>query len=185
MGACATVTGSAIASSYIRDTLLEAGCGGDPGRLSGRCGRLGGVVPRFVLSPLSTERHSWIAPTGAYNEHLIRDVGSAYLALFVVTLWALFGRRREMLLAGSAWTAFSVPHLVFHLAHLDEFGTGDKVGNIVTLAGTVVLSVALLAPERAPVRDRRVKADWNANALAKAKDYQSSMHRRRLRYMTN
>jgi hypothetical protein len=93
--------------------------------------------------------HEWIAPIGAYDEHLVRDVGAAYLALFVLSLWALFGTRRDALLAGSVWTTFSAPHLVFHLFHLDEFGAGDKIGNVVALGAVAVLGLLLLVPERA------------------------------------
>jgi hypothetical protein len=43
-----------------------------------------------------------------------------------------------------AWTVFGVPHLVYHLGHLDGFGTGDKVGNVVGLGGALLVAVALL-----------------------------------------
>lgn len=112
-------------------------------------------APASFYDRFPVSGHAWIAPTGAYNEHLIRDVGSAYLALFVLTLWGLLGTtRRTTLLVGSVWAAFSVPHLVFHLRHLDDFGTGGKIGNVLSLAGTVVLAGVLLVPERrSPVHD--------------------------------
>jgi hypothetical protein len=95
-------------------------------------------------------RH-WVAMDGPYNEHLVRDVGGLYLALLVVSLWALcqpqLGR-----LAGISWLVFSVPHLIYHASHLDMFGTADKIGNIVSLGGTAAVAAALAAaPHRGDV----------------------------------
>ena len=108
------------------------------------------------FAPLSFYRsfplagHPWISSLGPYNEHLIRDVGSLYLALLVFTGWAAIRPHVDTLrLAGAAWLAFSLPHLVFHLLHLDELGTEDKIGNIVSLALNVVLALVLIAPSRA------------------------------------
>jgi hypothetical protein len=125
-----------------------------------------GVWAEFA--PLSFYRsfplagHPWIAPLGPYNEHLIRDVGGLYLALLVLTVWAAIRPHVGTLrLAGAAWLAFSVPHLVFHLLHLDEFGTADKIGNIVSLAANVALALVLIAPSPAEAgrQDRSATAD--------------------------
>jgi len=93
-------------------------------------------------------RH-WVSGIGDYNEHLIRDVGGLYLALLAISVWTILRPRPESFrLVGLAWLVFGVPHLVFHLAHLDMFGTGDKIANVVGLGGTVVLAVLLLIPGR-------------------------------------
>ena len=113
-----------------------------------------GVWAEFA--PLSFYRsfplagHHLISSLGPYNEHLIRDVGGLYLALLVFTGWAAIRPRPGLLrLTGAAWLAFSLPHLVFHLLHLDELGTADKIGNIVSLALNVALALVLVAPSRA------------------------------------
>jgi len=113
-----------------------------------------GVWAEFA--PLSFYRsfplagHPWISSLGPYNEHLIRDVGGLYLALLVLTGWAAIRPHVGTLrLAGAAWLAFSLPHLIFHLMHLDELGTADKIGNIVSLAVNVVLALVLVAPSGA------------------------------------
>jgi len=94
--------------------------------------------------------HPWISSLGPYNEHLIRDVGGLYLALLVLTAWAVIRPQAGTLrLAGAAWLAFSVPHLVFHLLHLDELGTVDKIGNLVSLAVNAALALVLIAPSPA------------------------------------
>lgn len=111
------------------------------------------LAPRTFYDRFPISSHPWIAPTGAYDEHLIRDVGSAYLALFVLSGWGLLRRSRETtVLTGAVWATFSIPHLAFHLAHLDEFRTADRIGNVVTLGGTVVLSLMLLVPWPQPAR---------------------------------
>ncbi|MBV9485270.1 MAG: hypothetical protein JO246_04365 [Frankiaceae bacterium] len=100
-------------------------------------------------------RH-WVSEAGAYDEHLVRDVGGLYLALLVVTVWALFKASDELLrVTGGAWTVFSVPHLLFHLDHLDGLTTFDKVSQIGSLGVTLLLALALLlAPSRARLRRR-------------------------------
>jgi hypothetical protein len=91
--------------------------------------------------------HNWLPPLGAYNEHLIRDVGGLYLALLVTSFWAVLRPRLETLrVVGAAWLTFSIPHFVFHMSHLDVYDTTDKIGNVVTLGGTIVLAALLLVP---------------------------------------
>ncbi len=88
----------------------------------------------------------WVAADGPYNEHLVRDVGALYLALAVAGVLALVWReRRVTMLVAAAWTVFSAPHLAYHLQHLGRFDTVDLVGNVVTLGGTLVLALVLLA----------------------------------------
>lgn len=106
-------------------------------------------APRAFYTSFPLPGRHWVSGIGDYNEHLIRDVGSLYLALMAISVWTLLRPRTDSFrLVGLAWLVFGVPHLVFHLAHLDMFGTGDKIANIVALGGTVVLAVILLIPAR-------------------------------------
>jgi hypothetical protein len=43
---------------------------------------------------------------------------------------------------------FNSIHLLWHLLHLDVFGTVDRIGNVVALGGVLVLSILLLLPHR-------------------------------------
>jgi hypothetical protein len=45
---------------------------------------------------------------------------------------------------GIAWLVFGVPHLVFHLDHLDGFGAVDRIGNAVALGATIALATVLV-----------------------------------------
>jgi hypothetical protein len=109
------------------------------------------VAPRSFYRSFPLPRHHWVSALGPYNEHLVRDVGGLYLALLVVSVGAaVVGRSEVSRIAGLAWIAFSLPHLLFHLDHLDGFSTADKVGNIVGLGVTLLLAVMLTLPTRGP-----------------------------------
>jgi hypothetical protein len=129
------------------------------------------------FAPLSFYRsfplagHHWISSLGPYNEHLIRDVGGLYLALLAVTVWAVIRPHLATLrLAGAAWLAFSLPHLVFHLLHLDELGTADKIGNVVSLAVNVALALLLIAPARAAAGRQERPAPAGLTAAGAARE---------------
>jgi hypothetical protein len=88
----------------------------------------------------------WVAAEGgAYDEHLVRDVGVLFLALILVTAWAAW-KRQAVLAVAVAWLLQGVLHLVYHIGHLDGLGTVDKVGLVGSLISIPVLAaIALLA----------------------------------------
>jgi nucleoside-diphosphate-sugar epimerase len=92
----------------------------------------------------------WVAMDGAYNEHLIRDVGALNLALLVFTLGALFVSLRAVArITALAWLVYSVPHFVYHLRHLSmPMSGGEKVAVVASLAVTVIAPLIILLPER-------------------------------------
>lgn len=88
----------------------------------------------------------WVAAIPAYNPHLVTDVGALFLATGVLMLLAaLWLGRRVVLAALIAWLVFAVAHLIYHLANLEPYDTGDVIGNVVSLTTSVVLPAALLA----------------------------------------
>jgi hypothetical protein len=90
-------------------------------------------------------RH-WVRVNGPYNEHFVRDFGALNLALAVVTIFALVTFARPLVIAVAvAWLAWDIPHLVYHLRHLDVYDTGDKVLNVSALAALPVLAILVLA----------------------------------------
>ena len=55
--------------------------------------------------------------------------------------------RPVVLAAAAAWILYSLPHLVYHLRHLDLYDTTDQVLNIAALVGGLVLPVIVLVAE--------------------------------------
>ena len=83
--------------------------------------------------------------TPPFSEHLFRDFGGATLGLAVVlTAAAVWTERRLVVVALLAYLAFSAPHLVFHLGHLDGASGSAATALVVVLAGSVMLPLALL-----------------------------------------
>lgn len=105
------------------------------------------AAPSSFYDDFPLPGHHWVSVAGPYNEHLVTDVGGLYLALGVVTAWAI-ARPAFLLAAGLAWEVFSIPHLVFHAGHLEGLETFDKWAEVGSLAGTVVLAALLLVPAR-------------------------------------
>lgn len=110
-------------------------------------------APRSWYDSFPLPGRHWVSLLGPFNEHLARDVGGLYLALLTISFWAVLRPRPETLrLTGAAWLVFSVPHLVFHLLHLEMFPPPDRIANVVALGGTVLLAGVLLLPS---ARSRR------------------------------
>lgn len=105
------------------------------------------MAPHSFYTSFPLPGRHWIEALPAYNEHLTRDVGGLYLALFIASAWAFLRPQIESLrLVGASWLGFSVPHLAFHAMHLEVFSNADAVGNVVTLGAAVVLAAFLLWP---------------------------------------
>ena len=102
--------------------------------------------PRSFYDDFPGLGRMWISADGPMNEHLLRDVGQLSLALAVVSVVA--ARTLHPLLvrtAGAAWLLNAVPHLVYHLRHLDKYDTSDQIGNVVSLGLLAVLPIVVLA----------------------------------------
>ncbi|MEU4608607.1 hypothetical protein AB0F43_36935 [Kribbella sp. NPDC023972] len=90
----------------------------------------------------------WTPP---YGEHLFRDFGGATLGLAIVLIAAAVRFDRLLtVVALLAYLAFAVPHLVFHLGHLE----GDSPGWSSLLA--VVTTLSVLVPLSALAAARRM-----------------------------
>lgn len=101
------------------------------------------LLPRSFFEDFPLGR-GWVANTGgAYNEHLVRDVGVLFVALVVATAWTARTRGGDRAVA-VAWIVQGVAHLGFHAAHLDHLSGGDQAGLLATLIVVVVLAVAAI-----------------------------------------
>lgn len=102
------------------------------------------VAPRSFYEDFPLGR-GWVEALPAYNEHLVRDVGSLFLATaLVLGAAAVYLNRRLVLIALGSYLLFAVPHAVYHAFNLEPYSTGDAIANMVTLALTVVAPMALL-----------------------------------------
>jgi hypothetical protein len=102
-------------------------------------------APRSFYDDYPGFGREWVRVDGPYNEHLVRDFGALNLALAVVTIAALVTMLRPLVIGVAvAWLAWGVPHLVYHLRHLDKYSTTDQVLNVFALAALPVLAVAVL-----------------------------------------
>jgi hypothetical protein len=121
-----------------------------------------GFAPRSFYDDFPGTGHAWVSADGPFNEHLVRDVGWLNLALAFVVIVALVSLARAAVVAaaGAAIVA-GVPHLAYHVAHLDVFGTADQIGNVVSLSLGPVVGVILLV---LTVRRREVPASAKIRA---------------------
>jgi hypothetical protein len=108
------------------------------------------VSPRGFYDDFPGGGHHWVSAVGAYDEHLVRDVGALYLgALVLLVLAWVWLDRRLVQAALISYAVAALPHLIYHLTALDGFSTGDAVAEIGGLALNVVLPLALLTVTRA------------------------------------
>jgi 2-alkyl-3-oxoalkanoate reductase len=91
----------------------------------------------------------WVAVDGPFNEHLLRDLGGANLALGAVILFAIARPTAGLVRAvAAAVLVAQVPHFFYHAAHLDALPTMlDRV--LQTAALTLALAIPLLVLLRA------------------------------------
>ncbi|MGW4928205.1 hypothetical protein ACWEOH_03555 [Agromyces sp. NPDC004153] len=115
------------------------------------------AAPRsfYDAFPLPGVFGAWVAGDGPYNEHLVRDVGSLYLALVAAGVVAALMRRADASIAvGVAWLVFSVPHLAYHVGHLHGLAPLDAIAQPIALTATLVFAIPLcLPPRRRTVRE--------------------------------
>jgi hypothetical protein len=109
------------------------------------------AAPRGFFDGFPGGGHHWVSAVGAYDEHLVRDVGALYLGSLVLLgfAWAWL-ERRLVQAALVSYAVAALPHLIYHLTALDGFSTGDAVAEIAGLALNVALPLWLLLVARAP-----------------------------------
>jgi len=103
------------------------------------------LAPRSFYEDFPLGR-GWVEALPAFNEHLVRDVGSLFLATAVVlAAAAIWLERRLVIVALVSFLVFSVPHTIYHLFNLEGISAGDAIAEAVLLALTVIAPLGLLA----------------------------------------
>lgn len=108
-----------------------------------------GFAPRSFYTDFPGGGRHWISADGAYNQHLVRDVGELSLALLVVLVAAMVTLSIPLVRAALvAVIVNGVMHVVYHARHLDVFSSGDGAAVMVSLGLAPVVAIALLAMTR-------------------------------------
>ena len=110
--------------------------------------------PRPFYDTFPLPGHPWQAWQPSYNEHLVRDFGA--LNLVLALLFGVAAYTMDTLLTRTAlvgYLIFGVPHLIFHLNHLNHMPAGDAVAQVVSLSLGVAGPLFLLALTRQPTPD--------------------------------
>ena len=103
------------------------------------------ISPRGFYDDFPGLGHAWVSAVGAYDEHLVRDVGALYLgSLVLLALAWVWLDRRLVQAALISYAVAAVPHLVYHCTALENFSTGDAIAEIAGLALNVILPLGLL-----------------------------------------
>ncbi|HZM83006.1 MAG TPA: hypothetical protein VFC19_45395 [Candidatus Limnocylindrales bacterium] len=103
------------------------------------------AAPRWFFDNFPGFGRHWTAAYPPYNEHLMTDVGAAFLALGVILLIAAAMRDRKVtnvVLIGLL--VFSTAHLVFHSRHPGNLTGADLAASLTSLALGVVVPGLLL-----------------------------------------
>ncbi len=116
------------------------------------------LFPRSFHDDFPVDRGWLAAASGAYDEHLVRDVGVLYLALVIVTAWTAWERHAERVVA-VAWLMQGVAHFGFHATHLSGLAGVDRVALLASLVAVPLLAVgAFRYPSaRSPAREHLVE----------------------------
>jgi hypothetical protein len=89
-------------------------------------------------------RH-WVSALPPYNEHLLRDFGSANLTIALVLIGAAWLLERHLIqVALAAYIVGTLAHLGYHLTTTEHYSTGDNVGSLGGFAIELILATALL-----------------------------------------
>jgi hypothetical protein len=87
----------------------------------------------------------WVSALPPYNEHLIRDFGSAGLGLAVLAgLAAVWMERRLVQVAAIALFLGSLPHAIYHLTTTEAYSTADNIFSLAGLYLEVLLPLLIL-----------------------------------------
>jgi hypothetical protein len=111
------------------------------------------LAPNSFYDDFPAGTDGWGNVLGPFDEHLVTDVGALFVALGFLLAYAAVNLSRPLVNAAAiTWLLFSVPHFLWHVIHLDPYGTADAIGNTASLGWTVIGGVLILFLARRSVR---------------------------------
>ena len=126
------------------------------------------IAPRDFYDDFPTGPSAWAAALPPYNEHLLRDFGSAGLGLAVLAgLAAAWMDRRLVQAAAISLFVGSLPHAIYHGTTFESYSTGD---NIASFGGLVLQSLLPLGILYLASGSRQDPAPASASAQATPKE---------------
>ncbi len=133
-------------------------------------------APRSFFDDFPGFGMQWVAVDGPYNEHLLRDLGGANLALAVVIFFAIARPTAGLVRAvAAAMLVAQVPHFIYHAAHLDILPTAlDRVLQTASLAMTLAIPLLVL------LRAGGIRQEREASAQPAATDHRRTSQQRPL-----
>jgi hypothetical protein len=103
------------------------------------------IAPRGFYDDFPVGSSAWVSALPPFNEHLIRDFGSAGLGLAVMAgLAALWMDRRLVWAAAIAVLAGSLPHTIYHFTTTESYSTGDNVASLGGLVAQTAIPLIIL-----------------------------------------
>ncbi len=103
------------------------------------------IAPRSFYDEFPPALGPWVSTLPPYNEHLIRDYGSAGLGLAAVALLAaIWMERRVVQAACVAIFLGTLPHAIYHSTTTEALSTGDNLLNLSALYGQALLPLLVL-----------------------------------------
>lgn len=135
------------------------------------------LAPRSFYDDFPAGTDGWVNQLGPFDEHLVTDVGSLFIALGVLLVLAAISLRRRFVVASAiAWLIFAVPHFAWHVFNLEPLSTGDAIANTVTTAWTVVGGLLVLALVRAaPLARSSQTTDGHGGRIAGVPDSRAGL----------
>ena len=111
------------------------------------------VSPRGWFDNFPGGGNHWLPLYGGFDEHLVIDVGSSFLALGVLLVAAaIWFDRRLVIVAAVTYLVYQLPHAIYHFGADDVLSSGDRVANTVGLALALFLALGILVAAVRPGR---------------------------------
>lgn len=103
------------------------------------------VFPQSFFEDFPIDGAHWVSTLGHFNDHLVRDFGSAQIGLGIAAILVALKKSSAGISAVMVgYVAFGVLHLGYHFTTFGLFPSGSAAAQAVALALFVVIPFAVL-----------------------------------------